>query len=510
MFNRTKVFVFLICLNILAHFLPFERASIGNDDYALSVKADELSYQEIFSNALRQPDRPLSFIFLMLQEKLSYGEPQIGFMLMVILSSALLIAIFLLLEALLNDSFLAVVGAIIFCLLPNKLEMYHIPVYTVMDIANIFHVLSFLFTVYYTQSEKRKYLWYSIASYSFAIFFYEPGFFLPIILISYVFLFKREKLKVSLLFIIPSAFYLLFKLTNVFGLGALSPVHTHSPSFSMIPFNLVDLAHHYTGRYMARNLLYGLYKFFTIESPWLLIIILLNFLAIAIFMAAIKNRSFKKIDARFLPLSVIIFFSFALPILINSWGGVGARHLVLPSIGIGSFLLWVFSRMKRYQKPVLLTLLIIFMITCQGGAWTQVVACRLNRAIYETLIEKREKLMQAKNIVIDIESFTRQIDYSWLRKRENYLNTYYGAQAIEDWGLISMVRLVTGEMKKGTYVAVETPRQTEGRMIFSVTKLSGYRNVAPETITLPVAGTLMIDFYDVFGNNFNDGKRLKL
>jgi hypothetical protein len=266
---------------------------------------------------------------------------------------------------------------------------------------------------------------------------------------------------------------------------------------------------------MARNILYGLYKLFTIESPWLLIIVLLNLLAIAVFMAAVKKHSFKKMDVRFLPLSVIIFFCFALPILINSWGGVGARHLVLPSIGIGLFLLWVVGWMKRYQKPVLLTLFIVFMIACQGGAWTQVVACRLNHAIYETMVEKREKLMQAKNIVIDIESFMRRIDYSWLKNRENHLNTYYGAQAIEDWGLISMVRLVIGkggggEMKKRTYIAVETPRQTEGRMIFSITKLSGYRNMAEETMMLPVAGTLMIDFYDVFGNNFNNGKRLKL
>ena len=85
------------------------------------------------------------------------------------------------------------------------------------------------------------------------------------------------------------------------------------------------------------------------------------------------------------------------------------------------------------------------------------------------------------------------------------LNTYYGAQAFENWGLTSMVALVVGS-SKSIYIATESPKIKEKGLIeFSVSDTKAYRAVSKKTIILPQEGTVTIDFKNVYGKGFNNG-----
>ena len=224
------ILIFLVGLNVLAHFLPFERASVSPDDLAHQVRGNRLSYGDIFRQTLRQPDRPVAFLFIMLQGKLSNSDPFIGLLSMVVSTSVVLVIVFFLLRALLKDQWLATLGASFFILLPNKLEVYHNPVNVVIDLANALYLGSFLLMVHYLRLHRGSCYGWALVLYGIAIFTYEVGFFLPGILLTYCWLVDRTQLKRVLPFFALAAFYVTFKLTNVFGMGDPHALQSHQPN----------------------------------------------------------------------------------------------------------------------------------------------------------------------------------------------------------------------------------------------------------------------------------------
>lgn len=498
---------FLLVINLVAHFLPFERASLGNDDYALSVKAIGLPASDIFRLSIRQPDRPFAFILLMNQEKFLRDNPSAGILFILFFTSMVLIAVFFLLKILFKDLFLATLGSIIFCLIPNKLEIYHIPVYTPNSTAHLFYIISFIFMINYARGKQALSFFVSILSYSVGLFFYEMGFFLPLIYIGYFYLTKDRALKKSFYFLLPAAFYFLFKTTGVFGFADPSAVHFHKPTLAMLPTNALDLFHHYLGRYMARNVIYGFYNFLAIKPLWLFIVLDSGLLTV-IYML-IRKKKAETVDVRLLILGALAFFFLSMPILLNSFGGVGGRHLELPLVGAVIFAIWLMEKTKKYRNTMYLFLIAAALIICQGNAWTQVIACRINGAVYEVVKESKDELIKADNVIIDTKSFADRIPYTWVKRDFNVLNTYYGAQAFEDWGLASMVRLTTDQPNKAVYLAAaESPAIAPNNMLeFAALKHDAYRSAVKDTKIIPREGTFIIDFKRVYGDNFNDGIR---
>lgn len=498
---------FLLVTNLAAHFLPFERASLGNDDYALSVKAIGLSTPDIFSLSIRQPDRPLAFALLMSQEKFLRDNPLAGILFVLFFTSTVLIAAFFLLKTLFNDLFLATLGSIIFCLIPNKLEIYHIPVYTPNSVAHLFYIISFIFMISYAKGGRALYFFVSIISYSIGLFFYETGFFLPLVYIGYFYLTKDRALRKSFYFLLPAVLYVLFKTTGVFGFADPSAVHFHTPALSMLPTNVLDLFHHYLGRYMARNVIYGFYNFLAIKPLWLFIV--LDIVLLALISVIMRRRQAKVVDRRLLVIGALSFVFLSAPIVLNSFGGVGGRHLELPLIGVVIFMIWLLEKAKKFRNALYLFFITVALVVCQGNAWTQVIACRLNGAVYEVMKENKDKLIEADNIIIDTKSFADLIPYTWVKRDFNVLNTYYGAQAFEDWGLASMVRLTTGQPDKAVYIAAaESPGIAPNKMLeLGLYRHDAYRSARKDTKIIPQKGAFIIDFKKVYGDDFNNGIR---
>ena len=508
--NRTGIILILsllLLVNLAAHFLPFERASLGNDDYALSVKAIGLTTSEIFRLSIRQPDRPFAFILLMNQEKFLRDNPSAGILLVLFFTSMVLISVFFLLKVLFGGPLLAAIGSIVFCLIPNKLEIYHIPVYTPNSAAHFFYILSLVFMAYYAKKESRLFLFASILAYSAGLFFYEMGFFLPLVYIGYFYLTRDRKIKQALYFLAPAIFYVLFKTTGVFGFADPSAVHFHKPALTMLSTNILDLFQHYFGRYMIRNVVYGLYNFLAVKPLWLFIV--LDSALLTVIYILIRKRKAEAADGRLLIAGALIFFFLSIPILLNNFGGVGGRHLELPLIGAVIFIIWLLEKTKRCRNAVYLSLIAAALIICQGNAWTQVIACRINGAVYEAMKENKDKLIGADNIIIDTKSFADRIPYTWVKQDFNVLNTYYGAQAFEDWGLASMVRLATDQPDKAVYIAAaESPAVAPNETLeFAVLKHDAYRSAGKDTKIIPLKGAFIIDFKRVYGDNFNDGIR---
>jgi hypothetical protein len=505
-------YVFLVGISlvlIVSHFLPPERAAISPDDFAYLSKVRLIGSFDFLSYFEKYADRPIQEITDDLRSKYADDNPKTGFALVFFSSLLVQVLVFVLLKTLLGDSFLAFAGSLIYCLLPNKLETYHTPIISNISMVTAVYILSLLFFIRFTRDNAYIYLAASLVLYIVGLFWYESGFFMPVAMAAYCYLYeKKNGMKYISGFVIFSVFYATYRLTGIFGLVPTDNIPRHI-RLSVIPLNILDMFHSYAGRYMIRSVLYGFYNYVFIEQPWLIVISIANIVLWAFLASLFKKNEMTKIDGRSLVFALVLLTLFLVPNLLNDSGGISGRALLLPSIGVAIVSVWLLGKTGNLWRRVLMVFIIAAMIISQGNAWAQVVACRLNAAVYETMKEKKAEIVKADNVVIDTRSFADSIPFTWINRDFNVLNIYYGAQAFEVRGLSSMIRLVTGDYKKQIYTATERPSLSGGILRVVVSRQTGYRSVAKEAVDLPAAGAFVIDYRMVFGDNFNNGKRIK-
>lgn len=498
-------------VNIVAHFLPFERAALAPDDYATLVRIQTLKPVAMVREALRTPDRPLHDLIVMAQARWAGDNAVAGLWLVVASSTLVTLAVYGLLCQVLGGTGPALLGALVFCLLPNKLETYHTPIYFNMNVVFAVFLCSLVLFIRHAQRGGRIALVGSALLYALGLFWYEVGFFLPIILLAYSGWFARQRLASVAWFALPAGLYTTYRLTMGFGLSeAQASLHQVGlVNVLQLPHNLLDLVHHYVGRYIIRSTLYGLTQVWTMDRVWLVVAVVADG-ALLWLLARWMDRLWPvRLERRVGWLGLAMFAGFVLPILLNERIGVGGRHLALPSAGLALGVLVLLGRSQaRAWRVALMAVLGVGLLVSQGNAWAQVVACRINGAVYATLKERRTALVGAERVILDTRSFADRIPFTWIQQDFNTLNTYYGAQAFEDWGLLSMARLVLGDAAVPVYIATRSP-QARGadRLAFTTAQHTGYRAVAETEEVVPRSGTVIVDFQQVFGDQFRNGRR---
>lgn len=501
--------ILLIILNLCAHFLPFERKSLAPDSYSAIVSLkDHPPAGSLLHYLLSDPKRPVTNFLVNLMSKLTGDNPIPALWLVFLTSTGVLIAAYFLFKLLLADDFMAFIAAIIFCLLPNKLESFHNSIAFNINAAFIIYILALIFFIEWIKKNKTVLLWASFTCYTIGIFWYEVGFFMPVIILIYVLLFgKKNQLKSALYFFIPAVAYFLLRATSMFGLvrtGNFIDAIGLSGVFSVI----VELLNHYIGRYMIRSIIYGVYKFITLPKIWLACFFLIDLIILLFLAALIKKYELKKLSRALFIFSGGLFVFYFLPLFLNIRGAVGGRHLVLPSLGLALFFLGILELVKKHWRASFLVFVGVTLIICQGNSWCQVVACRINAAVYDTIKEKKSQILKAQNIIIDTNSFAENIPFTFVRKDFNVLNTYYGAQTFETWGLCAMARLAIDDNGKNCYIATERPViAKDGNVEFQVSEPAGYRIISKQKKYLSQANTVIIDFESAYGSDFNNGLR---
>ena len=138
------------------------------------------------------------------------------------------------------------------------------------------------------------------------------------------------------------------------------------------------------------------------------------------------------------------------------------------------------------------------------------LACRINGAVYQTLKLIKPQLLSCENVLIDTKSFADNIRFTWKRTAHNVLNTYYGAQAFEEWMFEGMVGLVTRIEKKPVFVATGPVERKADTIEFVIFDHPGYRQVSQKKVILPIARTVVVDFDLVYGRGTEFHKDLRL
>lgn len=482
-------------VNLLAHFLPFERAARSLDDLGCFVTLKYLTGMSLPEFLIKEmavsPNRPLGVVMYLLQ-MVAGDSPLRAVATVFVASSLLTVAIYVLLRELLQDASMALLGSLIYLLLPNKLELYYTLDYASLNLYHTAYVASFICFVVFARTAKVRFLIGSIAAYTVGIFSYELGFFLPLVLAAYALLFARGAAARSVLwFAIPAAGYALWR-TGAFGLvpqaAAANPIQVNS-----IASNIFHaLPNHYLGRYMAKPILYGLYRFPTIEWPWLAAIACADLAALYWFARWATRTAFGRISIGMVCLATVIFVALLIPILL--WGGVLGRHTVLASIGLVIVLAGA-AIATRHGAAILTVLFGLGLAISQGTAWTQVVAGRMNHAIYETLLAQQAEVLKADRVLIDQYSFATRVPYTWVQDRHNQLDTYWGVGGLLGRGFPFLVHLAVGASKP-VYVVRSAIERGGEELTFQVYNPARYQL---EETTVPVHGTIVVDYASVYG-----------
>lgn len=499
--TKAKHLAALLAIVGLAHFVPLERASIAPDDFQNLHAFRDTSWRRIVPISLEAHQRPIHRAFVFAQAKTIGDRATWGLLALLISSSALMVAVYLFFGQVCHEPRLAFLMAALFAVLPQTVEVYHTPIFVNVNLVTALYVMSATWFITYLRTTSRWRLSLSVGAYGVALFWYETGVFLPLILLCYVQLFHRAGRRAVAWFLVPVTLFAAWRWAATPGVGEAVAMR----SVGLVNLRpLRDLFHWYAGFYVVRTTAYGVYNWARVPPPWLVVVAMGNILTLAGLwrMTAALERPVP--TGKQVGFWGVVFACFLLPVFLQRQGGVAGRHLLLPSLAVAAGCLALCGRFPARWRQAYCVGVGVGLIVAQGTALAQVQATRINGALYATLRERKGGLATARNVVIDLRSFADNIPATWLPLEWDVLNTYYGAQAFEEWGLRSMAALALGERGRSVHLAVEAPRRrSDGSWTIVEGTGMGTRAFRREATTLPREGTVIIGFRDVFPAGFS-------
>jgi hypothetical protein len=486
-------YIFLLTLIIIfSHFIPFERVSLSPDDYSIMNKFDGIN------NFLKHPDRPLLYLFLELLYFLFEDNVNTFFILLVLTNIINIIIIFFFYNLFFNKN-TAFIISIINSLLFLKLEIFHSSIMIHILVVSSIYILCLYFLINFFFKKKIYNYFISLILYVVSILWYEIGFFLPLIFLFCKFDKDKFNLKQKIIFLFPffflMIFYILFRIYNSMHLniGEIS----YQLNFSILE-GFLDIFNHLFGRYAIKNILYGFYQFVNLPIILLLIFITLNIIfSYLIF----KYFKFKKIKFKYNFFFIFLFIFSLIPIIIN--GESGGRNHIISSISISYFIYLFINYFSSKGKFILFFLIPCLLIIAQGNSWSHVISSRIQYSILDT-IEKEVKINKSKdNIIFNPSSLVDNINHSFVNNEYNLLNTYYGAQVWEIWGINGFLN--KKKINKKFIIIKDNPIIFKN--IIEVNKVISVDNYQVETTNLQLnkENFIMIDFEKIYNLGFKNG-----
>lgn len=484
--SEYKIHYFLLTtLVILSHFFPFDRASLAPDDYSLMNRKFNF-----FLNFLIYSDRPLQYFFLDLkyfilnQNTLFYNI----FLLLINCVNCLVVYILLLLFFSKNNSFLI---SLIYILLYNKLEIYHNAIMIHIIVVSTLYILSLYFLISYFLKLKKIFLFFSIFLYCVSIFWYEIGFFLPLIVF---FINKKtikfyDRLKIIFPYLLLMLFYLSFRISPFLGISDLEVTHTVNSNYF---YGFYDLFNHYFGRYMIKNLIYGMYVFFSSNIILIFFILFLNFTFI---FYLFKNFKIDKINYSYFFFFLVLFILSVIPLIIN--GESGGRNLIISSISFSCFIFFFLTNFIKNIKIVYTIIFFFGLIISQGNNFSQIKASIIQKDILLSIDKNKDKIKEVRYLIFNTKSLMENINYSFVDNNYNLINTYYGAQVWEIWGIRDYLKQATNKQIK-LIVTNQNPVYSDN--LIKINKVNSYNNKILKTdiINLNKTDVFILDYNKIY------------
>ena len=498
--DNNKFFLLVIYFfNLIIHFIPFIRYSVSSDDYA------QLEKTVIgLKNFLIYPERPILYLYMEFQNWL-IGENYIAGSFYVFFSNLIIVSlVFYIFDYFINNKKISLFLTLSYSLYFSKVEIFHYPTFVHVNLVSSLYLLSILNFLYFIKYKHLTNYIISFVSYSFAIFWYEIGYLLPLSFVIYfVFYFKSFKLKKIINIFFPFALIIFFavtyRLTNAFGFSEAIIVRSIKLD-SLIGF--VDVFNILIGRSFLKNLIYGLFNFYNYSLIITTILIILNIIFVIYLYKLLCDDIYK---LKFYKLNNIVFFLLLLIITLIPnilVGSIGGRNLIIPLLSV-IYLIYLLLLYLKINFKFIMIFVFISMIVNQGNNFSQVIASKINYSINEAIEENNENISKAENIVFDIQSLKNNIPYTLVNNKLNNFNYYFGAQVFEDWGLHAMLRRYSDLNNQNIYIASSEIKVSKQYLNFLVTNITGYKQGIFEDKNIPIHNTFVINYNTIYPNGFS-------
>lgn len=497
--RRTRLTLLALALLVLVcHYLPPERAGMGPDDYKLLWRYHDGTLAGDLMEGL-QEQRPLMSIGFALRAKfLSHGAA-LGYALPLVASCVLILAVYCLIKRLVKSVPAARLCAVAFTLLPQSHEVHQSAVYFSINLPCAAYVFAAERFLAFSEDGRRRNLVLSWLCYTIGLWSYEAGALLPIGLAIVCAVQGRSRSMWLLGHFALAMLYGAFTFASYLPWGV-----AKGRAVGFGAGRLLRLVHHYAGFYLAQTTVYGLWNFVQLPWVWLSVLIIVDAVILWWIWSAAADEAAMQLPRHALVAALVLGVFFLMPVLLQPGTDLAGRHLLLPSIPVCMFLIAGLRKLRR-RKEIAVAFGALGLIVAEGTAWTQVVASRLNGAVYRTLQEQKTTLSASDHLVFDLASFRERIAHTWVPREFEYVNTYFGAQAFAEWGLESMVWLAAGRADPQVHFAVTSPVVENDRLHFVAGRFTGSRALQKTPASLPREGTFVLDFTTVFGDSFRSG-----
>ena len=155
-------------------------------------------------------------------------------------------------------------------------------------------------------------------------------------------------------------------------------------------------------------------------------------------------------------------------------------------------------------------ILIVFftLIVCQGNSWSQVIASRIQNSIFNTIQHYKSEIENADYFIFNPKSLANQIDHSLVNNDYNLINTYYGAQVWEFWGINGFLKKNNFKIKSNVIFVNKNPEITFSKITLS--KIIQHENysIKNKLIELDNKNLFILDYTKIYKFGFNNGKQV--
>jgi len=459
--NRFALFL-LVVTNFVCNNIFLFNFKYYSDDWSSLVYASGIGTSIIKS--LCDPQRPLSNVLFVLKQ---YFSEYVLFyhLLTLVTTTVFLILVYYLFIKIFHDfgeknDFWPFIGALIFCVLFNKDEIYPWAI-----LCDGFGYFAPVLTIYfYMYKEKKNYLFISIIMYFLSLMTYEVGVMVPVFLLGFDYL-RGQNWKTTYYFIIPLFLYLVFRITNFFGFGTVN-IDRGVGQYGLVTVIAILKSPVVISLVFAKNILYSFIGYTQMGLGLILILTVINLTLLYLlyqFMicSQIDDFSHKNIVYS----AILLIITFMGPYIIRGGLGVVTREYYLIDIGLSLLIVCMLMTLKNKSKvKILIICLVGFgIIINQGLFFNWVVSGDIQNNINKYIEENSEDLSKYEYVYFNTTSYKENkenncetlyiIVNSFFRKHMGrslgiidkrtpyeiaYYN-YFNAKCLDKWALQAMI-----------------------------------------------------------------------
>ena len=148
-----KFFIYLILLHIVAHYIPFERLSLGPDTYTYISKDNFSSFKTFIDYILNYHHRPINIFVIQLQNIIVNDNLTIALILLILSTTLITLAVYIFFLFIFKNNKNSFLCTIIFDLYPSKVEIFHSLVLFNINLNIFFYIASIILFIIFSKKK---------------------------------------------------------------------------------------------------------------------------------------------------------------------------------------------------------------------------------------------------------------------------------------------------------------------------------------------------------------------